>query len=231
MDRVKALKSTKKGKLIAVTLLSVLLILVLLLINHQLFKSRIASLNSTAAEITAVIYSSNTPLLSSDQQTEVEKYSEGLSVGYPENLGKLSYPLSSEDRNTVSQIYKLTESSKLYVDTLSRLSEISNIVKTVPQKDLLTENPTLFINSYNNSINELEQYEDALDVDVLLKIFISIRDSAEFYVVNNRFDIFEARYDNVYSELDKEYRKSIDGFKEDVVNELNSLQRSIEKLE
>ena len=219
-----------RRKLFVVVLSSVVLVLLLFFVNRSLFSSRISSLNNTTEEIISAIDSSDTILLNAEQQTKIEKYSKDLSVGYPESLGNLAYLLSSKDKNTISQIYKLSDSSRLYIDTLYRLPEITAIINNTPLKESLTDNPTLFINSYNNSISDLEKFEEALDVDVLMKIFVSIRDSAELYVANDRFDLFEARYDNIYSELDKEYQKSIEVFREDVINELNSLQRLIEKL-
>jgi hypothetical protein len=189
-NRLKKLKSSRVGKIALILLISTSILAVLLIVNYLLFSARTDGVKNAANDITSVIDSSNTQFLSEEERAEIEIYYKELSVGYPQVLARLSYPFSSEKRNNIGQLYKLTDTSKQYVKTLYELPEIYSIVNSVPTKETLTDNPDLFISNYNNAISDLEQYNEALDIDTVLKIFVSIRDSAEYYVVSGNFDVF-----------------------------------------
>lgn len=221
--------SRKYKKPISLVVFTLVFIVFLVIINRLLFTSQLSSLDNSTNDFIAVLNETNAPTITSTQEFYIKNNVDSISISYPVAIARFAYPLSSDMRTRVDQVYKETEVTKTSLEALSSLSAIRSTALNVPGKDLLVTNTQSFISGYNQAIENLSQYKEVLDVSVVITILENIRDSAELYENNQRFDLFEARYDNVFSELEKELDKSLINYKSEVIDQVNALQNLINK--
>lgn len=221
----KLFKIHKKLILLFIILLTIAIAFVA--VSRLIFKSQLSSLDDTLVEMKQVLNDSESTTLTSTQSIYIEENIANININYPQKLAKVAYPLSKEQKNNIDSLYNQTALTKLSIQTLNDLSDIRSIATNVPTKDVLADNPQEFINDYNEAIDRLTKYQEVLDLNIVINILNSIRDSAELYVSNNRYDVFEARYDNVYSELEKELENALSDVKQNAISQIESLQNLI----
>jgi hypothetical protein len=200
-------------KLLAVLLSIFILFIVLFFINRSLFNTSV----SQTYKANSAIYK-QLALLSSDKSktsselanniettyNELEPELSRSTLDYPKVLALATEPFSSSKREKINQLYTNSDNETSYSEAIAKIIETQESIQSLPDRDYIITNTDDFITQYDSTFNQLRDDKTQLDLKTISRITEIIRDSAEFYKSTNDLDIFYGRYDNVYSEMEKE---------------------------
>ena len=215
-------RRNKKALLIAVYVVAAFFLISIA--SRLLLTTQLSSLDNALSDAESSLLGA-----SSSDITTTPEIASSVSISYPLWLANVGYPLSATYRSQLESIYKQTNEINSSLEAISELSEIEAILESIPAKEAVQTTPRTFINRYTEAIETLTQYNAILDLNVVINGLTIIRDSAEIYTTNNRYDIFEARFDNISSEISKELEKALNQFRIDTIEDITALQTSLER--
>jgi hypothetical protein len=226
-------------KLLAFVASFLILTLILFFINRSLFQSSVKQSNQANSVISKQLslLSSDTSKSSSELANNItstyEKLETELSqsaLNYPKAFALATEPFSSGKREKINQLYRNSSDEQSYSEAIIKIGETQKLIQSLPDRNYISTNTDDFINQYNLAYIQLRDDKTQLDLTTITRITEIIRDSAEFYKSTNDLDIFYGRYDNVYSEMEKELLITYRSYLEDSVSFYNSYSFQLDSL-